>query len=96
MPGRGQRDGTSHKPKLRRIKAKHQRKRVMRAKDPVLAVFMWGVQHTVSYTLNPDLYLLVSEGYIVVCLCPPFFLETMATLQVKHGRCSRFVHSSYA
>ena len=48
MPGRGQREVPSHKPKMRRIKAKHQRKRVMRAKDPVLAVFMWGVQHTVS------------------------------------------------
>ena len=48
MPGRGQKDATAHKPKTRRIKAKHQRKRFMRAKDPVLAVFMWGVQHTVS------------------------------------------------
>ena len=48
MPGRGQKDTTPHKPKLRRIKAKHQRKRFMRAKDPVLGVFMWGVQHTVS------------------------------------------------
>ena len=48
MSGRGQRDVSSHKPKLRRFKAKHQRKRFMRAKDPVLAVFMWGVQHTVS------------------------------------------------
>lgn len=48
MPGRGQKDMTPHKPKMRRIKAKHQRKRFMRAKDPVLAVFMWGVQHTVS------------------------------------------------
>ena len=51
MPGRGQKEVSIHKAKMRRIKAKHQRKRFMRAKDPVLAVFMWGVQHTVSIIL---------------------------------------------
>ena len=49
MPGRGQKNATAHRPRMRRIKAKHQRKRFMRAKDPVLGVFMWGVQHTVSF-----------------------------------------------
>ncbi|CAI8016720.1 Phosphatidylinositol 5-phosphate 4-kinase type-2 alpha [Geodia barretti] len=64
MPGRGQRDGSSHKPKLRRIKAKHQRKRVMRAKDPVLAVFMWGVQHTVNEVLaSAETSLLLPEDF---------------------------------
>ena len=33
--------------KSRHVKAKKQKKRYMRSKDPILAVFMWGVQHTV-------------------------------------------------
>ena len=49
MPGKGksQHHGES-KPKVRHIKAKHQKKRFIRSKDPILAVFMWGVQHSVS------------------------------------------------
>ena len=46
MPGKGVRSET--KPKVRHIKAKHQKKRFIRSKDPILAVFMWGVQHSVS------------------------------------------------
>ena len=61
MPGRSQKEMTTHKPKMRRIKAKHQRKRFMRAKDPVLAVFMWGVQHTVSVFIGYS-----SHGYIYI------------------------------
>lgn len=60
MPGRGQKDMSIHKAKMRRIKAKHQRKRFMRAKDPVLAVFMWGVQHTVRFALYSTCIHLVS------------------------------------
>lgn len=39
--------------KVRHIKskAKHQKKKYIRAEDPVLAVFMWGVQHSVSSLL---------------------------------------------
>ncbi len=36
------------KQKSRHVKAKKQKKRYMRSKDPILSVFMWGVQHTVS------------------------------------------------
>ena len=36
------------KVKHRHIKAKHQKKRYFRANDPLLSVFMWGVNQTVS------------------------------------------------
>ena len=36
------------KQKSRHVKAKKQKKKYMRSKDPILAVFMWGVQHSVS------------------------------------------------
>ena len=83
LPGRGQRDVLSHKPKLRRIKAKHQRKRFMRAKDPVLAVFMWGVQHTVS-----DLPTGKFQGSVeteITELLPKVLLILGATYTVLHG-----------
>lgn len=38
----------AHKVKHRHIKAKHQKKRYFRANDPLLSVFMWGVNQTVS------------------------------------------------
>ena len=43
MPG-----GASKGKVKKHFKAKHQKKRVFRASDPVLSVFMWGVNHTVS------------------------------------------------
>ena len=39
---------TAHKVRHRHIKAKHQKKRYFRANDPLLSVFMWGVNQTVS------------------------------------------------
>lgn len=36
------------KQKSRHVKAKKQKKRFMRAKDPIQAVFMWGIHHSVS------------------------------------------------
>ena len=48
MPG-GMKGGS--KQKNRHVKAKKQKKKYMRSKDPILAVFMWGVQHSVSYTV---------------------------------------------
>jgi hypothetical protein len=47
MPGRGGKGGAGLKPK-KHFKAKQQKKRVFRSKDPSLAVLMWGVQHSVS------------------------------------------------
>ena len=44
MPGRGK----SGPHKVRHLKAKQQKKRFIRSKDPILSVFMWGVQHSVS------------------------------------------------
>ena len=46
MPGRGGKGGAGFKPK-KHFKAKQQKKRVFRSKDPILAVLMWGVQHSV-------------------------------------------------
>lgn len=34
--------------KKKRIRVKHQKVKVFRAKEPLLSVFMWGVNHTVS------------------------------------------------
>lgn len=49
MPGRGGKGGAGLKPK-KHFKAKQQKKRVFRSKDPILAVLMWGVQHSVRKT----------------------------------------------
>ena len=43
MPG-----GASKGKVKKHFKAKHQKKRVFRSSDPILSVFMWGVNHTVS------------------------------------------------
>ena len=49
MPGRGTKaSGGGVKPKVKHIKAKQQKKRFIRSKDPILSVFMWGIQHSVS------------------------------------------------
>ena len=47
MPGKGSKSGGGFKPK-KHFKAKQQKKRFFRSKDPILAVLMWGVQHSVS------------------------------------------------
>ncbi|XP_065897361.1 phosphatidylinositol 5-phosphate 4-kinase type-2 alpha-like [Dysidea avara] len=43
MPG-----GASKGKVKKHFKAKHQKKRVFRSSDPVISVFMWGVNHTVN------------------------------------------------
>jgi len=43
MPG-----GASKGKVKKHFKAKHQKKRVFRSSDPVISVFMWGVNHSVS------------------------------------------------
>lgn len=45
MPG-GLKSGT--KQKSRHVKVKKQKKKFIRSKDPIQAVLMWGVQHSVS------------------------------------------------
>lgn len=60
MPGgvgknKGAGGGGAVHQKSRHVKAKKQKKRFMRAKDPIQAVFMWGIQHSVretSHTLS--------------------------------------------
>lgn len=56
MPGRGGKGGAGPKPKKKAFKAKQQKKRFIRSKDPILAVLMWGVEHSVSLLLNLDAY----------------------------------------
>ena len=60
MPGKGRRVSKykEPKPKVKHIKAKHQKKKYMRSKDPILAVFMWGVQHSVSFSSLPAFLLM--------------------------------------
>ena len=48
MPG-----GASKGKVKKHFKAKHQKKRVFRSSDPILSVFMWGVNHTVSIYYIP-------------------------------------------
>lgn len=43
MPG-----GASKGKVKKHFKAKHQKKRVFRSSDPILSVFMWGINHTVN------------------------------------------------
>lgn len=49
MPGRGGKGGVGLKPKKKPFKPKQQKKRFIRSKDPILAVLMWGVEHSVSF-----------------------------------------------
>lgn len=49
MPGRGGKGGAGLKPKKKAFKPKLQKKRFIRSKDPILAVLMWGVEHSVSF-----------------------------------------------
>ena len=49
MPGRGGKGGVGLKPKKKAFKPKQQKKRFIRSKDPILAVLMWGVEHSVSF-----------------------------------------------
>lgn len=51
MPGRGGKGGVGLGPKKKAFKPKQQKKRFIRSKDPILAVLMWGVQHSVSISL---------------------------------------------
>ncbi len=48
MPGRGAKGAGGLRPKKKAFKPKQQKKRFIRSKDPILAVLMWGVQHSVS------------------------------------------------
>lgn len=48
MPGRGGKGGAGSKPKKKAFKPKQQKKRFIRSKDPILAVLMWGIEHSVS------------------------------------------------
>ena len=49
MPGRGKAKASKSGIK-RHYKVKQQKKRFIRSKDPILSVFMWGIQHSVSYS----------------------------------------------
>lgn len=65
MPGRGTKaSGGSVKPKVKHIKAKQQKKRFIRSKDPILSVFMWGIQHSINeLTTGVEPSLLLPEDF---------------------------------
>lgn len=53
MPGRGGKSGAGLRPMKKPFKPKQQKKRFIRVKDPIIAVLMWGVQHSVSILQYP-------------------------------------------
>ena len=52
MPGRGGKSGAGLRPMKKPFKPKQQKKRFIRVKDPIIAVLMWGVQHSVSICMR--------------------------------------------
>ena len=44
---------SSMKLKKKRIRVKHQKVKLFRANEPILSVFMWGINHTVRRYINP-------------------------------------------
>lgn len=50
--------------KKKAMRVKHQKVKVFRANEPFLSVFMWGVNHTVSY-ISLSCILLFSLSFIV-------------------------------
>jgi 1-phosphatidylinositol-5-phosphate 4-kinase len=61
MPGGGRAKGIGPRHKSRH---KKQKKRFMRAKDPIQAVFMWGIQHSINEIRSqPEPSLLLEEDF---------------------------------
>ena len=70
MPGRGKAKSAKSGTK-RHYKVKQQKKRFIRSKDPILSVFMWGIQHSVSLlnTVNIFSSLLYNVVFAVSSMC---------------------------
>ena len=58
--------GGARKHRSRPVKVKKQKKKYIRSKDPLQAVLMWGVQHSVSRHFSSYIYLIVC---VCVCVC---------------------------
>lgn len=64
MPGRGGKSAAGFKPKKKAFKPKQQKKRFIRSKDPILAVLMWGIEHSINeLTTSIEPSLLLSEDF---------------------------------
>ncbi|XP_064402336.1 phosphatidylinositol 5-phosphate 4-kinase type-2 beta-like [Halichondria panicea] len=63
MPGRGKAKANKSGTK-RHYKVKQQKKRFIRSKDPILSVFMWGIQHSINeLTTSVEPSLLLPEDF---------------------------------
>jgi len=65
MPGKGKPKAVKSGSK-RHYKVKQQKKRFIRSKDPILSVFMWGIQHSVSHT---NLFMITFTMYRLSIVC---------------------------
>ena len=54
--------------KKKHLKAVHQKVKLFRAKDPLLSVLMWGINHSVSVFIN-TLVQIFSYAHILYCCC---------------------------
>ena len=63
MPG-----GASKGKVKKHFKAKHQKKRVFRSSDPVLSVFMWGINHTVSVCVSVCRIIPLYPCWVMLCI----------------------------
>lgn len=59
--------GGLSKLKKKHFRVKHQKVKLFRANEPILSVFMWGVNHTVSSSLSSTMSM--SIVYVGLGLC---------------------------
>lgn len=57
--------------KKKHFRVKHQKVKLFRASEPILSVFMWGVNHTVSILVSPK------------CLVPRFLPQSRRIYSVE-------------
>ncbi len=57
------------KSKVKKVNALHQKQKVFRQSDPILAVLMWGINHTVRAVLCGCVVVLCWAWLCGVCVC---------------------------
>lgn len=50
--------------KKKHFRVKHQKVKLFRANEPILSVFMWGINHTVCLYINPTLYICINNAHL--------------------------------
>ena len=83
--------GGARKHRSRPVKVKKQKKKYIRSKDPLQAVLMWGVQHSVSRHFSSYIYLIVC-----VCVCVCVCARARACVSVCMSVCGCDIHIQYA